>query len=211
MTFVDACRNSDVVSHNLLFPLCLYGFSDLNSQLKNKAELLMRRLDKVDLNESALISQLYVLFLGSPGNTPAQKKKVPANDAQRLLILDQFLKSKVACNSFPLTLQLIYECLFGMFYSLLLVNPAGVMTTVRIQLSGLRFLDWVLRLGEDKQLGHMGPLLLSGLKKILAQNNLERMHYFCIFTYVRRGRASKGVGLRSTWSARKTASFYLLE
>jgi proteasome component ECM29 len=136
--------------------------------------MLLRRLDKVDLNDSALISQLYLLFLGSPGNTPAKKKKAPASDTQRLLILDQFLKSKVACNSFPLTLQLIYECLFGMYSNCRMNNLAGVTTNVRIQISGLKFLDWVLRLGEDKQLGLMGTLLLSGLKKILAQNNLER-------------------------------------
>lgn len=113
LTFVDACRSAEAVHQNLLFPLCLIGLCEPNDKIKNKAEAVMRRLDKLDYNNSELIGQLYQLFLGSSQTTPAPKKRTPASENLRLLILDHFLKSKTACNSFPLTLQLIYECLFG--------------------------------------------------------------------------------------------------
>lgn len=113
MTFVDACRVSDIIPQNLLFPLCLIGYCENNSQLKMKAEMLVRRLDKVDFNDKDLITQLFGFFLGSPANTAQPKKKTAVGESLRLLILDQFLKSKLSCNSFPLTLQVIFESLFG--------------------------------------------------------------------------------------------------
>lgn len=56
----------------------------------------------------------------------------------------------------------------------LLTNYEGITTNAKLQVSGLKFLDWIMRLGEDKQLTIMGSVLLNGLKKILLQTNLER-------------------------------------
>src|SRR4051812_7256925 len=59
LTFVDACRANPIIPQEILFPLCLAALCDNNTQLKSKAEGLIRRLDKMDFNDPKLVSQLF--------------------------------------------------------------------------------------------------------------------------------------------------------
>jgi hypothetical protein len=48
----------------------------------------------------------------------------------------------------------------------------GNQTNAKLQLQGLRFVDWICRLA-DEQLKMMGPILLNGLKKMLNHQELD--------------------------------------
>lgn len=59
---------------------------------------------------------LYKLFLGEiqeMSNIPPDDKRTPVNSNVRSKILTYLSRSKLAANKFPITLKVIFQCIYG--------------------------------------------------------------------------------------------------
>ncbi|KAK9863656.1 hypothetical protein WJX84_005457 [Apatococcus fuscideae] len=70
----------------------------------------------VDLEDAGLISSLMEAFLGTTDNAtavPPPRRVRPANAAMKGRLMSIFTRSVSASNAFPVTLQVIQECIYG--------------------------------------------------------------------------------------------------
>ena len=107
----------------------------------------------VNLEDPKIAGSLYRAFLGGDPSTP-EASRAPAS-AMKIKLVNLLCRSVTAANSFPLTVQTIFTCLYG----------EG--TTTRLKAAGMELAVWVLRHATDAQLKQASPLLLSGMLKLL--------------------------------------------
>jgi hypothetical protein len=83
----------------------------------------------------------------------------------------------------------------------------GNQTNAKLQMQGLRYVDWICRLADD-QLKTMGPILLNGLKKMLNHQELDpnRMFGPCIHSFTLRCYYVEKHDVQVFWIAWKAAS-----
>ena len=109
----------------------------------------------VNLEDPKIAGSLYRAFLGGDPSTPEASRAAPASPAMKIKLVNLLCRSVTAANSFPLTVQTIFTCLYG----------EG--TTTRLKAAGMKLAVWVLRHATDAQLKQASPLLLSGMLKLL--------------------------------------------
>ena len=109
----------------------------------------------VNLEDPKIAGSLYRAFLGGDPSTPEASRAAPASPAMKIKLVNLLCRSVTAANSFPLTVQTIFTCLYG----------EG--TTTRLKAAGMELAVWVLRHATDAQLKQASPLLLSGMLKLL--------------------------------------------
>ena len=109
----------------------------------------------VDLEDPKIAGSLYRAFLGGDPSVPEASRAAPASPAMKLKLVNLLCRSVTAANSFPLTVQTIFTCLYG----------EG--TTTRLKAAGMELAVWTLRHATDAQLERASPLLLSGMLKLL--------------------------------------------
>jgi proteasome component ECM29 len=84
-----------------------------------------------------------------------EERTSPANIVLRCKIMQQLSRSTLAANNFPNTLQVIFESVYGKE------------TTMKLKQLAMTFVQWVFRQSSDQQITAMGPVILSGLLKLL--------------------------------------------
>ena len=109
----------------------------------------------VNLEDPKIAGSLYRAFLGGDQSVPEASRAAPASPAMKIKLVNLLCRSVTAANSFPLTVQTIFTCLYG----------EG--TTTRLKAAGMELAVWVLRHATDAQLKQASPLLLSGMLKLL--------------------------------------------
>ncbi|XP_020242083.1 proteasome-associated protein ECM29 homolog isoform X2 [Asparagus officinalis] len=147
-----------------VYPLYLAAASDGQEAITRRGEeLLKRKAAGVNLDDSDLIRGLFMLFNGTVGveNIVEESRVTPANPALRARLMSVFCHSIAAANSFPLTLQCIFGCIYG----------GG--TTSRLKQMGMEFTVWVFKHAAIDQLKLMGPVILSAILKDLDGSSRE--------------------------------------
>eukprot|EP00854_Cymbomonas_tetramitiformis_P023835 gene23835-28904_t len=142
-------------------------------------ELYKKRVsNELELEDPALIKTLFALFLGNNGSSvPAEAQTAPPSLPLKVRMMGLFCKSILAANSFPMTLQAIFDCLYGKTTNMSLKN------------AGMGFAVWVFKHSSDAQLKPMGPIILQGLLKLLdetaaaAADGDQNMRALRSFTY----------------------------
>ncbi|XP_075078275.1 uncharacterized protein LOC107799855 isoform X1 [Nicotiana tabacum] len=142
----------------LVYPLYVSASADCQESIvKRGEELLKKNASVVNLEDAKLVSKLFVLFNGTAGTDqiPPESRVSPGNPSLRAKLVSIFCRSITAANSFPLTLQCIFGCIYGSN------------TTSRLKQLGMEFTVWVFKHGAMDQLRLMGPVILTGILKSL--------------------------------------------
>lgn len=146
------------LSPELVYPLYVAASADSQEPVvKRGEELMKRKAAGANLDDPRLISRLFLLFTGTTGaeNTAADSRVNPGNATLKVKLMAGFCRSITAANSFPSTLQCIFGCIYG------------TATTSRLKQLGMEFTVWVFKHSKLDQLKLMGPLILSGIMKLL--------------------------------------------
>ncbi|KAJ7013083.1 proteasome adapter and scaffold protein ECM29 [Populus alba x Populus x berolinensis] len=141
-----------------VYPLYLVASADSQEAvIKKGEELLRKKAASANLDDSNLINKLFLLFNGttSTGNVAPESKVNPASVSLKTKLMSVFCRSITAANSFPATLQCIFGCIYG----------SG--TTSRLKQLGMEFTVWVFKHAKSDQLKLMGPVILTGILKLL--------------------------------------------
>ncbi|KAN0039348.1 hypothetical protein ACTA71_001542 [Dictyostelium dimigraforme] len=155
-----------IQQENDIFIHFLVASVDPNFQeVQKKAEDFIKRLSKVKFENTELIEQMYSIFLGSQASKkqqqppqpeiPLDQRRQEASPILKERILQYFCKSIVAANQFSLTLHVIFDSIYGSS------------TTMKLKQSAMIFVQWVFRHSSDQQLSTMGPVIFSGLLKLI--------------------------------------------
>ncbi|TYI10267.1 hypothetical protein ES332_A09G131000v1 [Gossypium tomentosum] len=146
------------LSPELVYPLYLAASADSQEPVvKRGEELIKRKASGANLDDLRLISRLFLLFTGTTGaeNTATDSRVNPGNATLKVKLMAVFCRSITAANSFPSTLQCIFDCIYGST------------TTSRLKQLGMEFTVWVFKHSKLDQLKLMGPLILNGIVKLL--------------------------------------------
>ncbi|KAH1090696.1 hypothetical protein J1N35_017953 [Gossypium stocksii] len=146
------------LSPELVYPLYLAASADSQEPVvKRGEELIKRKASGANLDDLRLISRLFLLFTGTTGaeNTATDSRVNPGNATLKLKLMAVFCRSITAANSFPSTLQCIFDCIYGST------------TTSRLKQLGMEFTVWVFKHSKLDQLKLMGPLILNEIVKLL--------------------------------------------
>ncbi|KAJ8543860.1 hypothetical protein K7X08_025478 [Anisodus acutangulus] len=142
----------------LVYPLYVAASADCQESIVKRGEELQKKnASSVNLEDANLVSKLFVLFNGTAGTDqiPPDSRVSPGNPSLRAKLMSIFCRSITAANSFPLTLQCIFGCIYGSN------------TTSRLKQLGMEFTVWVFKHGAMDQLRLMGPVILTGILKSL--------------------------------------------
>ncbi|XP_031477538.1 uncharacterized protein LOC116248548 isoform X3 [Nymphaea colorata] len=142
----------------LIYPLYLAASADSQELVIKRGEELLKKLaSRVNLEDPKLINKLFLLLTGTVagGSTPPESRINPVNPTFRLRLLSIFCRSITAANTFPLTLQCIFNCIFGSD------------STSKLKQLGMEFTVWVFKHAVFDQLKLMGPVILSGITKFV--------------------------------------------
>eukprot|EP00026_Physarum_polycephalum_P000236 Phypoly_transcript_00236.p1 GENE.Phypoly_transcript_00236~~Phypoly_transcript_00236.p1 ORF type:complete len:1888 (+),score=384.04 Phypoly_transcript_00236:110-5665(+) len=142
-----------------ILPHLIVGSVDPHHTVVRKAEDALKKLHKPDMENRKVIDQLFALFAGTSKTSPLPpaQKILPANAQVRAKLFVYFSKSILAANNFPATLQIIFESVYG------------ADTNMKLKQAAMAFVQWVFRQASDTHLQTMGPIILSGLIKLLDQ------------------------------------------
>nr|KJB35642.1 hypothetical protein B456_006G122400 [Gossypium raimondii] len=146
------------LSPELVYPVYLAASADSQEPVvKRGEELIKRKASGANLDDLRLISRLFLLFTGTTGaeNTATDSRVNPGNATLKVKLMAVFCRSITAANSFPSTLQCIFDCIYGST------------TTSRLKQLGMEFTVWVFKHSKLDQLKLMGPLILNGIVKLL--------------------------------------------
>ncbi|XP_031477380.1 uncharacterized protein LOC116248548 isoform X2 [Nymphaea colorata] len=140
----------------LIYPLYLAASADSQELVIKRGEELLKKLaSRVNLEDPKLINKLFLLLTVAGGSTPPESRINPVNPTFRLRLLSIFCRSITAANTFPLTLQCIFNCIFGSD------------STSKLKQLGMEFTVWVFKHAVFDQLKLMGPVILSGITKFV--------------------------------------------
>lgn len=142
----------------VVYPLYLAASVDSQGAVATRGDgLLKKKASGADFDDPLLVKRLFLLFNGSIGaDSDAPDSRIaPANLALKARLMSVFCRSITAANSFPLTLQCIFGCIYGQG------------TTTRLKQLGMEFTVWVFKHAKLAQLNLMGPVILSGIMKTL--------------------------------------------
>ncbi|CAN4119744.1 unnamed protein product [Withania somnifera] len=142
----------------LVYPLYVAASADCQESIVRRGEELQKKnASGVNLEDANLVTKLFVLFNGTAGTDqiPPESRVSPGNPSLRAKLMSIFCRSITAANSFPLTLQCIFGCIYGSN------------TTSRLKQLGMEFTVWVFKHGAIDQLRLMGPVILTGILKSL--------------------------------------------
>ncbi|GAB2246168.1 hypothetical protein Droror1_Dr00001661 [Drosera rotundifolia] len=154
MTLIDSME----LKAEAVYPIYLAACVDSQEAVAKRGEELLKKKGSVaDLDNPILIKLLFSLFNGTAvnENISSEARVVPAHSALKARIMLVFCRSITAANSFPLTLQCIFGCIYG----------TG--TTSRLKQLGMEFAFWVFKHARIDQLKVMGPLILTAIIKSL--------------------------------------------
>ncbi len=151
--------------------------SDTRYTVVQASELHIKRIvGSVDLNEPSIVNRFYQLFLG---DKVLKKQSLvtniePANTRIRLKLLPYILKSRLAADTIPQAIQLVFDCLFG--------SPNS--TNQKIKLFSIQFVHNMALYCETDKLNKIGAVLIQGMNKVIAEskedNKLRGLAYIAV-------------------------------
>ncbi|KAJ1962449.1 proteasome component M29 [Dipsacomyces acuminosporus] len=127
-------------------------------QVASRGEDALKRLPPLDYESQTFIGSVLGAFLGSDPQTPAESKRTPAPIAARLRLISYLNRSAKAASTFPQWIRVIFECLFGSS------------TSSKLRRQGVVFMQWAIKMAPQNQIDQAAPILLQGIKKILAES-----------------------------------------
>lgn len=153
--------------------LFLVATCDGNFQVISNGETGLKKC-QINAETKPIINSLYELYLGSKSSDPAEVRE-SAPTAIKVRIINYLLRSKLATNTFPAFLQVIFDALYG------------ANTNTRLQQAGMAFTQWVARTSDSATLRPVTGVLMSGLVKLVNENDASKNHeveYLLGFAYV---------------------------
>jgi proteasome component ECM29 len=167
-TAIVRLLSSEVISAEEVVCLLIVAAGDAKSSVAELAERHLKQFSHgLDWETPELVQQLLSLYLGTtatPGKRPQSSQSSSPVEAVsgcniriRAKILPFLLKSTLAANSFPASVQLVFESLFGTH------------TTPKLRSLALQFVHHICRRAAQQKVAVMAPVLLTGLYKIVEQ------------------------------------------
>eukprot|EP01117_Protostelium_nocturnum_P011614 TRINITY_DN4217_c0_g1_i1.p1 TRINITY_DN4217_c0_g1~~TRINITY_DN4217_c0_g1_i1.p1 ORF type:complete len:1816 (+),score=559.90 TRINITY_DN4217_c0_g1_i1:158-5605(+) len=155
---INFLSKSNLFTENEMGFLFIIGSCDPHHTVVQKCEDALKRI-KIDYEDKKLVSKIYSLFQGSVDakDVPPEEQRQPAHPILKGKLVNSLARSVEAANSFPSTIQVIFDCVYGKD------------TSVKLKSSAMTFIQWVFRQANDKQITAMGPVILSGLLKLLQE------------------------------------------
>ncbi|KAG0202738.1 hypothetical protein BGX28_004843 [Mortierella sp. GBA30] len=158
-TFPDALSTA---VHLERFVALIAATGDAYNEAVSMGEDGLKRLKLPDLEEKMATDRLYQLYQGSNKGSPVPGQgeiyRHPSSNAVKLRIMGYLTKSKTAAESFPMALQVSFDCLYG---------PKS---NHKLQMAGMAFIQWIARMSSEKALTPIAPVLVSGLLKFTRES-----------------------------------------
>ncbi|KAI9480308.1 MAG: proteasome stabiliser-domain-containing protein [Benjaminiella poitrasii] len=143
-------------------PLLIAGVCDANHQVTSICEDGMRRwTGNVDYEDKSTIQSLYQLYLGTASvKTVKDTKEIrsQASNSIKLRIFQYLSKSIIATQMVTSMIQVIFDGIYA------------DTTTVKLQRAAMSYLQWCARMGTEKHIGPIAPIIISGLLKYINEN-----------------------------------------
>nr|XP_054765332.1 proteasome adapter and scaffold protein ECM29-like [Lytechinus pictus] len=153
----DVLSETDVVCHLIV------ASSDTRYSVATAADVFLKKIHSgIDWNDMTIVRRLYTLFQGSVAvkgqPTPKQEdKRSPVGTRTRLKLFPYLLRSRLAADQFPACVQVIFDCLYG-------ANSNNKLKSMAVQ-----FVHHLCAACSDARMQPMGPILLSGMVKLIAE------------------------------------------
>ncbi|XP_060528524.1 proteasome adapter and scaffold protein ECM29 [Cylas formicarius] len=149
-------KNEDILIHLVV------AAADTRFGVANLADMELKKVvGSVDWSLPTISQPLFTLFLGTKPSKPEQVK-VPANTRIRLKLLTYLCKVTGAAFTFPASIQVIFNSLYG------------ENTNTRLKTLALNFTDNLIRYAVGDSVGKVAPVLLAGLQKLVKEG--EEVH-----------------------------------
>jgi proteasome component ECM29 len=144
-------------SEEIFIHFAIAASDNINAVARKGEDGVRKYFVAKDLEDKEVVDKLFKLFLGTQKTEQvAEEKRSPVSYNVKMKILEYLNRSTFATNNFPASLQLIFEALFG------------TESSSRMRQVAISFVQWVLRMADDKYIQMMAPILFSGLLKLLA-------------------------------------------
>ncbi|XP_019760174.1 proteasome adapter and scaffold protein ECM29 [Dendroctonus ponderosae] len=135
--------------------------SDTRFEVANFADMELKKVaGSVDWSSPHISQPIFLLFLGLKSNKPGQTK-VAAGTRIRLKLLAYLCRVQEAGFVFPMSLQIIFDSLYG------------TNTNNKLKSLALNFTVNLIRYSVGDSLGKVAPILVSGLTKLIKEGELE--------------------------------------
>ncbi|CAG8524233.1 10813_t:CDS:10, partial [Cetraspora pellucida] len=150
--------------HLVKFLILLAASCDAFNEIVDGGEDGIKKMKRPDMENIEVVKRLYFLYQGTVNqgaavSTQQETLQQPASPALKLKIMGYICRSKLATNTFPFMLQVAFDCLYG---------PK---TNSKLQNQGMIFVQWIARMAETALLKQIAQVLLSGLLKIINEDN----------------------------------------
>nr|XP_022915862.1 proteasome-associated protein ECM29 homolog isoform X1 [Onthophagus taurus] len=160
----DIFPNEDILIHMIV------AAADTRFSIPNLADNELKKIiGVVDWNSSSTTMPLFMLFLGTQShNVKSNLKKAPASTRIRLKILTYLCRVTNGGFVVPISIQVIFDSLFG------------IETNSKLKTLALNFTANLVRYADGDQLKKVAPVLQTGLNKLI--NEGEQSHQGQAFT-----------------------------
>nr|XP_006821554.1 PREDICTED: proteasome-associated protein ECM29 homolog [Saccoglossus kowalevskii] len=154
----DILPPQDVVCHLIV------GSSDSRYSVATAADLQLKSMQSgIDWNDIVIIKKMYSIFQGSvvvKGQNlqiKPEDRRMPASTRIRMKLFPFLMKSRAVADEFPSCIQIIFDCLFG------------TNTNAKLRINAVQFVHHVCVSCTDAKVTPMGPVLLLGMMKLIAE------------------------------------------
>ncbi|XP_078427300.1 proteasome adapter and scaffold protein ECM29 [Cetorhinus maximus] len=151
------------ISENEAIVHLVVASSDTRHSVATAADMEVKSMQSIiDWNNPIIVSKLYKIYLGDiPLKTKEgaalkpELKREPVSTRVKLKILPHLLRSRQAAETFPASIQVVYDGLFG------------ANTNAKLRGLTLQFVHHICSVCPDNKIKPLGPMLLNGLTKLI--------------------------------------------
>ncbi|XP_072904697.1 proteasome adapter and scaffold protein ECM29 [Hemitrygon akajei] len=137
--------------------------SDTRHSVATAADMEVKSWQRViDWNNPIIVNKLYKIYLGDiPLKTKEgaalkpELKREPVSTRVKLKILPHLMRSRQAAETFPASIQVVYDGLFG------------ANTNAKLRGLSIQFVHHICSVCPDNKIKPLGPMLLNGLTKMI--------------------------------------------
>ncbi|XP_070562742.1 proteasome adapter and scaffold protein ECM29-like isoform X2 [Ptychodera flava] len=186
----DILTEQEVICHLIV------GCSDTRHSVATAADLELKRIQSgIDWNDPIIVKKMYSIFQGTvvvKGQKPQVKpedRRSAASTRIRMKLFPFLLKSREACEQFPSSIQIVFDCLFG--------NN----TNNKLKVNAVQFVHHLCLCCSDAKITPMAPVLMSGMLKLIGgskdNNQLKGLGYVAVGKIARRvpSMVTKDIGM----------------
>ncbi|XP_020604939.1 proteasome-associated protein ECM29 homolog [Orbicella faveolata] len=165
----DLFEPSDVICHFLA------ATGDTRHSVLDTADHELKRISSsTDFENPKVVNKMFGMFQGTTSiagsaqqaaQIPADQKRSPAGIRLKQRIYPYLLRSRRAADQFPACLQIIFDSLFGK-------DLNG-----KLRVYAVQFVHHICLWSSDKVINMMGPVLLSGMTKLINEDKQVCIHF----------------------------------